>query len=279
MSILQIARITFLEARWRKIAWAVILLGLAFLLVFTIGFYFMWREISSSGLASSMRFLEPVNFFLLAGMYGIAFLGVALALLISVDTLAGEITSGTIQTLVTKPLRRWEVVAGKWLGLATLLALFIIVMCAALAGIVWGITGYVPRNPIQGVLLIVLEGLVVLTLSILGGTRLGSLANGVVVFMLYGLAFIAGWIEQIGALLRNEAAVNTGIVVSLLMPSEALWKRAAYLMQPPALSSLGLDATPFGTASTPSPIMVWYAVGYVALMLLLAIRLFSIRDL
>ncbi len=65
-----------------------------------------------------MRFLEPVNFFLLAGMYGIAFLGVALALLISVDTLAGEITSGTIQTLVTKPLRRWEVVCGKWLGLA-----------------------------------------------------------------------------------------------------------------------------------------------------------------
>ncbi len=85
-----------------------------------------------------------------------------------------------------------------------------------------------PHNPVQAVLLIVLEGLIVLTLSILGGTRLGSLANGVVVFMLYGLAFIAGWIEQIGALLRNDAAVNTGIVVSLLMPSEAMWRRAAY---------------------------------------------------
>ncbi len=51
--------------------------------------------------------------------------------------------------------------------------------------------------------------------------------------MLYGLAFIAGWIEQFGALFRNEAAVNTGIVISLLVPSEAMWKRAAYLLQPP----------------------------------------------
>lgn len=279
MNILQIARITFLEARWRKIAWAIVLLGLAFLLVFATGFYFMWRDVNQSGLLSSVQFLEPVNLFLLAGMYGIAFLGVALALLISVDTLAGEITSGTIQTLVTKPLRRWEVVAGKWLGLAVMLTLFIVLMSAALMAIVGGITGYTPRNPVPAVLLIVLEGLVVLTLSILGGTRLGSLANGVVVFMLYGLAFIAGWIEQIGAVLRNEAAVNIGIAVSLLMPSEAMWRRAAYLIQPPVLSAFGFEATPFGAASAPSPLMVGYAVGYVVVMLLLAIRLFTIRDL
>lgn len=279
MNVLKIAGITFVEARWRKIAWAVILLGLAFLLVFGIGFYFMWRDVRRFNDIASISALAPVNFFLLAGFYGIAFLSVALALLISVDTIAGEIGSGTIQTVVTKPLRRWEVIAGKWLGLAVMLALFIVAMCAALVAIVSGITGYVPRNPAPAVLLIVLEGLVVLTLSILGGTRLPALANGVVIFMLYGLAFIAGWIEQFGAMLRNEAAVNTGIIVSLLIPSEAMWKRAAYLLQPPMLSNLGFDATPFGAASTPSPLMVWYAVVYVAVGLLVAMWLFSTRDL
>jgi Cu-processing system permease protein len=279
MNVLKIAGITFMEARWRKIAWAIILLGLAFLLVFGVGFYFMWREVGQFNNIASIRALEPVNFFSLAGFYGIAFLGVALALLISVDTIAGEITSGTIQTLVTKPLRRWEVVVGKWLGLAVMLSLFIVLMSAALVGIVSGITGYVPRNPVPAVLLIVLEGLVVLTLSILGGTRLPALANGVVIFMLYGLAFIAGWIEQFGAVLRNNAAVNTGIVVSLLIPSEAMWKRAAYLLQPPMLTNLGFDATPFGAASTPSPLMVGYAVLYVVAGLLVAVWLFSTRDL
>jgi len=279
MNVLTIAGITFMEARWRKVAWAIILLGLAFLLVFSVGFYFMWRDMSRVYDIASVRMLEPVNFFVLAGMYGVAFLSVVLALLISVDTIAGEITSGTIQTLVTKPLRRWEVVTGKWLGLAVMLSLFIVVMCSALIGIVWTITRYLPPNPLAGILLIALEGLVVLTLSILGGTRLPALANGVVVFMLYGLAFIAGWIEQIGAMLRNEAAVNTGIVVSLLVPSEAMWKRAAYLMQPPFLSNLGLDATPFGAASTPSPLMVGYAALYVVAALAIAVRLFSRRDL
>jgi ABC-type transport system involved in multi-copper enzyme maturation permease subunit len=124
-----------------------------------------------------------------------------------------------------------------------------------------------------------LEGLVVLTLSILGGTRLSTLTNGVVVFMLYGLAFIAGWIEQIGAFLSNEAAVNIGIIVSLLMPSEAMWKRAAYLMQPSFLRELGLDATPFGAASAPSEAMVVYAAVYTAAALMLAVRWFNRRDL
>lgn len=279
MNVLKIAGITFMEARWRKIAWAIILLGLAFLLVFGTGFYFIWRDVRRFSDISSIRALEPVNFFLLMGFYGIAFLGVVLSLLISVDTIAGEITSGTIQTLVTKPLRRWEIVAGKWLGLAAMLSLFIVLMSAALVAIVSGITAYVPQNPAPAVLLIVLEGLVVLTLSIAGGTRLPALANGVVVFMLYGLAFIAGWIEQFGALFRNEAAVNTGIVISLLVPSEAMWKRAAYLLQPPMISNLGLDATPFGAASTPSPLMVGYAAAYVVVGLLVAMRLFSTRDL
>jgi hypothetical protein len=97
--------------------------------------------------------------------------------------------------------------------------------------------------------------------------------------MLYGLAFIAGWIEQFGAIFRSEAAVNIGIIMSLVVPSEAMWKRAAYLLQPAMLSNLGLDATPFGAASTPSPLMVVYAACYVVIGLLIAIRLFSTRDL
>ncbi len=59
MDTLNIARMTFLEARMRKMLWAVILLGAAFLIVYTIGFYFMYREISqavSSSLARRRHF-------------------------------------------------------------------------------------------------------------------------------------------------------------------------------------------------------------------------------
>jgi len=80
-------------------------------------------------------------------------------------------------------------------------------------------------------------------------------------------------------MLRSEAAVDIGIVVSLLMPSEAMWKRGAYLMQPSFLRELGLTNTPFGAASAPSQIMVVYAILYIAIALFLAIRSFQTRDL
>jgi ABC-type transport system involved in multi-copper enzyme maturation permease subunit len=200
-----------------------------------------------------------------------------LTVLASVDAIAGEIASGTIQTTVTKPLRRWKIVIGKWLGLASMLAIFVAAMSAAMVGIVWGISGYVGPHLIEGTALMILEGLVVLSLATLGGTRLTTLANGVVVFMLYALAFISGWIEQIGALMRNATLTNIGIFVSLLVPSEALWRRAAYLMQPESIRKLGFG--PFATATAPSGAMVVYASLYAVVLVLFAIRAFQRRDL
>jgi len=277
MSIFTIARLTFLEAQRRKLLWAVLLMGLAFLILYAVGFYFTYRDFSRQGATLPRQFFEMANVLLLMGLYVVNFLGIVLAVSISVDTIAGEITSGTIQTIVSKPLRRWQVVCGKWLGLAVMLSAFVILMCTALMAIVWFIARYMPPNAVQGTALIVLSGLVLLTLSILGGTRLATLANGVVVFMLYGLAFVAGWIEQIGAFVRNATAVDIGIFVSLLMPSEAMWKRAAYLMQPPFMRDLGI--TPFSSSSAPNDAMVAYTIGYIVLTLGVALHLFQRRDL
>ena len=110
-----------------------------------------------------------------------------------------------------------------------------------------------------------------------GGAILSTLANGVLVFGLYGIAFVGGWIEQIGSFLQNQTAVNIGILSSLIIPSEALWKRAAYEMQSPLGQALGV--TPFSAVSVPSSMMIAYAVVYSAAALFLAVRLFAHRDL
>ena len=59
-------------------------------------------------------------------------------------------------------------------------------------------SGYDPRNPLAALGVLILEGLAVLSVTLLGSSLLSTLENGVVVFMLYGLAFIGGWVEQIG---------------------------------------------------------------------------------
>lgn len=274
MSVLTIAQATFREAQRRRLLWIGAALGLAFLALFALGYYFMYQDVRRGGGTVA---LEMASGFLVIGLYVVNFLGVMVAVVLSVDTLAGEIASGTIHTVVTKPLRRWEVVLGKWLGLSGMLALFVGLMGVGVMAVGWTVARYVPPHPAEGITLMFLSSLVVLTLSVLGGARLSTMANGIVVLMLYGLAFIAGWIEQIGAYTRNEAAVNTGIVVSFLVPSEAMWKRAAYLMQPGFLRELG--ATPFTSASAPSQPMVVYTLVYIAAVLAAATYLFQRRDL
>ena len=119
--------------------------------------------------------------------------------------------------------------------------------------------------------------LLLLSVSILGGTSLSTLANGVLVFGLYGIAFIGGWIEQFGSFLHNQTAVNIGVISSLILPSEALWKRAAYAMQSPLVAAMGVS--PFSSNSVPSPLMLVYAGLYTLAALYLAVHLFSRRDL
>ena len=45
MSVLEITRLTFLEARMRKMLWAILLLGAAFLILYAIGFHLIYADI------------------------------------------------------------------------------------------------------------------------------------------------------------------------------------------------------------------------------------------
>jgi hypothetical protein len=66
--------------------------------------------------------------------------------LTSVDTLSGEIASGTIHTLVAKPLRRWEIVLGKWLGFSGMLTLYLLLMAGGVVTVVYLVGGYAAPN-------------------------------------------------------------------------------------------------------------------------------------
>lgn len=271
-----IAWLTFREAWRRRMVLAALGLGVVFLLLFLVGFWLINQELGEQQV-STLQMQFDYNMLMMAGFYVLHFLTVMLAIFASVDTVAGEITSHTVQTIVTKSVRRWEVLIGKWLGYLAMLVLYLGLLGGGMLGSVYLMVGYVPPNPIQGLLLLVLEAQVLLSLSLFGGTLFSTLTNGVILFMLYGLAFIGSWVEQIGALLQSPAAVRVGIITSLVMPVEALWHRAAYLMQTPLARNLPIS--PFGGTSTPSAAMVVYALLYAMVALLFAVRMFSQRDL
>ena len=282
MSTFTIAMLTFREAARRRILLAALLLGVVFLVVFSLGFHFITIEVEAEiGERQLLELNQMRNFLLMAGMYVVNFLSAIMTVLTSVDTLSGEISSGTIHTLVSKPIHRYEIVLGKWLGFVGMITLYLLLMGGGVIGFIYFRSGYLPPHPIRALVLIWLNDLVLLSISFLGGVKFSTLANGVLVFGLYGIAFIGGWIEQIGSFLpdavASKTAINIGIITSLLMPSESLWRRAAHELQSPLVAVLGVS--PFSSGTYPSTIMLVYALLYILIAFALAVRLFNQRDL
>jgi ABC-type transport system involved in multi-copper enzyme maturation permease subunit len=256
---------------------AALLAGGAFLLLYGIGLHLIIREEISG---SSMSLLERrvlLNMLTLAGLFAANLLTIMTAVLLPVDTLSGEIASGVIQTVAVRPIRRRDIVLGKWLGHWTVMASYLALLAGGVLGITAMLSGFTPPRIERGLPLVLLEGTVLLTVSIAGGARLSTVTNGMLAFGLFGVAFIGNWVEQIGTMAGNEAARQVGTVVSLLMPSEALWQLAASHMQPSIVRDLG--ASPFSPVSVPSAAMIVWALGYVAAVLLLGVRFFSKRAL
>jgi Cu-processing system permease protein len=274
--ILTIAHLTLYDARRRKILTAAALCGAAFLIVFWAAMGFAAREMTTSVPSFAERQTSLVIFSML-GLFASNFLSVLLAALLPVDALSGEIDSGVMQTLASKPIRRSDIVLGKWLGYFVVIGAYFLALAAGVLLATRVLHGYQQVNAMVALPLIVLELLVMLTISIAGGTRFGTVTNGIVSLGFYGVAFLGGWVEQIGVLTGVQSARMVGIAVSLISPSDTLWRLAAYYMQPDIVRTLG--AGPFAGGSVPSPLMVWWAVGFTALALAYAIASFRSRQL
>lgn len=275
--LLTITTNTLREAARKRVLLAALLFGAAFLVLFGVGISAVNRDIAQRAPISLMQRRLFLNFAVMAGLYAVNFLTVMTAAFMPVDTLSGEIASGVMQTVAAKPIRRSTIVLGKWTAYWMVLAGYLALMAGGTLLVARVLTGFTPPHVEQGLPLMLLEATVLLTMSIAAGTRLSSIASGVTVFGLYGLAFLGGWFEQIGTLMDNRSARYLGTIASLIMPSEALWQRAAYFMQPPIMRDLHL--TPFSPASLPSDAMVAWAIGYVIVALALALRWFRQRAL
>ena len=275
-----VAGVTFREAARKKLLWMALLAGSAFLALFGTGLHFQLKDFASR--TSPLIARQGVDALLMVGLYAVDLMAVVMTVLTSVDTLSGEIDSGTIQAVATKAITRSQLLLGKWLGFIGMLTLYVALMVGGITTLTYlmslrSLGGVAPHHLLRGMSLIWMECVLLLTVTFMFGTSLSTLTNGVLALGMHGLAFIGGWIEQAGALTHSPRAVNVGIAASVLMPSESLWRRAAFEMQSPLVGAVGFS--PFSNASVPSVAMVAYAGVYVAVALGLALRCFGQRDL
>ena len=116
-----------------------------------------------------------------------------------------------------------------------------------------------------------------MTVSIAGGTRLPHRDEWRHGLGFYGIAFIGGWIEQVGGFVGSHAARTVGIVASLISPADALWRLGSYRVQPEQSSQRRRRGV--FNSSVPTTLMVWWAAAFTLATLIIAVRSFSTRQL
>ena len=78
------------------------------------------------------------------------------------------------------------------------------IMAVGLMVAVYLVSGYAAPNPLGGLAILILESLATLSITMFGSTLMSTLANGVMTFMLYGVAFVVGWVEKLGMLFEHK---------------------------------------------------------------------------
>lgn len=278
MRVLAIARLTLEECARRRVLHATLLCGAAFLVLYGIGMHFLVADLMrEGGPTAAIQRQFVLNTFTIAGLYVVNFLLVMSAVLLPVDTLSGEIASGTLQTVVARPVHRSEIVLGKWIAHVLVVWGYLLLLAGGVIAIAWGMGRHFPQHAALGLASMGLGAVVLVSLSVAGGARLSTVTNGVLAFGLYGIAFLGSWVEQFGSFTKSDATRNIGTIASLIMPSESMWQLASHLMQPAFL--LQMRESPFSLAPMPSPAMVVWAVLWSAAVLASGIRAFQKRAL
>jgi ABC-2 type transport system permease protein len=270
------AGITLREASRRRILWTAIGAAGLLLLIFAAALHFQVVEFQGRPMSPFVRY-QVESGMLMVGLYTCALLAVVMTILTSIDTIAGEISSATIHAIATKPIARWQILIGKFVGFAAMVIVFVTLTFAGTVGVAYAATGVLPENALRGMVLIIAECLLVLTVTFYAGTRFSTLTAGVVVLGLQGVAFMGGWLEQVSGFSQSDKIVTIGEITSLIMPSESIWRRAAFEMQTPLAGSLSFS--PFANVSIPSAVALLYALLFAAVVLWAAVRRFSARDL
>ncbi|HTA39598.1 MAG TPA: ABC transporter permease subunit [Candidatus Acidoferrales bacterium] len=196
--------------------------------------------------------------------------------------LSAEVESGVLLPVLARPISRSAVVGGKALGLALVVAAFAALYGLVEYSVVFAMTGFVPPHPISAIGALAGAGIAVMLLTLALASRLQAIASGLVAILGFGFAWFAGIAGSLAAVYKNETLVHAATVAQLILPTDALWRVSAFALEPAIfvaqLQQRGAWAGPFFVTTPPPPAMMAWAVVWAILVLAIAARSFSTRD-
>jgi ABC-2 type transport system permease protein len=199
--------------------------------------------------------------------------------------ISAEVESGISLALLARPITRLEYVVGKWLGLVATVLIYAVPAAGAQMLLVRWVVGYSPPHPLEFLLFVIGEAIVVLTLSLLLSTRFAGMVGGVTGLILWGLAWIGGIVGGVGLVFENATLTHVGTASKLLLPTDGLWRGAVWSLEPASLIAVmrsagqAAAANPFFAADPPPLAYVAWCAIWIIGMLAFAVWSFSRKEL
>jgi ABC-type transport system involved in multi-copper enzyme maturation permease subunit len=262
----------------------VLLLTVVYLLLFWLANHFVFRDLATITPPRDVN-VDTRTFagaFLVGlAMFATLFLGVVLAVFLTLGTVSGDAERGLLQPLVARPVGRAPLLLARLLGAGAVCVAYVLFVYFA-GVLITGLTGHWWPDRIAWPGVELAGGvLIVVALSLLGSTLLSATANGIAVFMLFGAGLVAGLLGSIGHALNSHTIKHASTIASWALPFEALYQDGLRMITERAsgLTSFLLQLGPFGGAYIHGwTIRVW-ALFYTVIIAALALIAFERKDL
>lgn len=208
------------------------------------------------------------------------------AAFVGAPAVGGDLESGVAYAILARPLRRGELVVGRWLGSAVVVVGYTVASGLLAIGVARLVSGYGPPDPVLAVAFLSGEVLVLLTLTLALGSVLPAIAAGAIAVVGFGLGWMAGVMAGVATALGVEGLRGIAEASRWILPTDGLWRGVIYGLEPPivALIAAGrapalVDANPFYATEPPALVFVLWSVVWMALVLGAATWWFERRDL
>jgi ABC-type transport system involved in multi-copper enzyme maturation permease subunit len=213
------------------------------------------------------------------GLAATSIFGLFIAVFIGIGLVSKEVERRSVYALLTKPIHRSQMIAGKFAGLSLTLAVNISIMAAALYGVLaclaWGVPADVQKGweapaldpaMLQAVALTFVELLIVTAIALFFSTFSSPLLSAAFTLALFVVGQFSGDLRNFGQVIDSPAAASVTRTLYWLLPNLAQFDVRAEVVHAQPVH-LGY--------------MIWttlYGVLYIGFLLIGSMLIFERRD-
>lgn len=233
--------------------------------------------IGLSGILSTLSIGEQVRIILNIGLAAIEIFGVMMAIFLGIGLVYKEIERRTIYTILSKPIKRYQFLIGKFSGLLFTLLVNLIIMTVGLVGIVYLMGWSVNIVFFQAIVLIFMEFVLVTSIALLFSCFSTPTLSAIFTLSFFVIGHLTEDIKFFGSKADNPIIQKVSLLIYYILPNLENFNIKASVVDS-IVRGLYFENVNSGIDLKLLAYSILYGLSYTLLLFLLSVLIFDRRD-